>query len=262
MVEIHYPVCAAENAEHVGKEGDRRPLVDFLCGPEIPGVKLTPGRLFWRTPGKLQLLDSLRQNPHGLLLEVWGPRSVRLIGLRSRPILPLRGRDGHGVIPLVLAKGHKLLDVSRRAEAVLGEGNRKWGDRWVWRSGKTTLPPPGEVRPTSGSISRQARSTRSGRFCAMSTVGLVQHRLGVGQAQAGDAVIVLIRRLNWSRADLANCSHNEFNRWSRRFWHNSRGLCNYTASRTRQYLHALRQLASHLDWHEPIGLQKRLAGQI
>ncbi len=217
MVVIHYPVCAAENAEYVGKEGDWRPRVDFPCGLEIPGVKLTPGRLFWRTPGKLQLLDSLRQNPHEL--EVWGPRSVRLIGLRSRPILPLRGRDGHGVTPLVLAKGHKLLDVSRRAEAVLGEGNREWGDRWVWRSGKTTLPPPGEGWPTSGTLAAVGLTSNraqtiiaagpehaSRQVRAMSTVGLVQRRLGAGQAQAGDAVIVLIQRLYWSHADLANCS--------------------------------------------------------
>ncbi len=33
--------------------------------------ELTPDRLFWRIPGKLQLLHSLRQNPHELLLEVW-----------------------------------------------------------------------------------------------------------------------------------------------------------------------------------------------
>ncbi len=27
------------------------------------------------------------------------------------------------------------------------------------------------------------------------------------------------------------------------------------------HLHALRQLASHLDWREPIGLQERLKGR-
>ncbi len=106
-------------------QGDRRPRVNFPCWPEIPRVKLTPDRLFWRTPGKLQLMNSLGQNPHELLLEVWRPRAIHLIGLRSRPILPLRDRDGHGVLPLLLAKGYKLLDVSRGVEAILGEGN--WG---------------------------------------------------------------------------------------------------------------------------------------
>ncbi len=43
----------------------------------------------------------------------------------------------------------------------------------------------------------------------MSAVGLVQRRLGVGQAQAGNAVKVMIQRFDWSRADLANCSHYE-----------------------------------------------------
>ncbi len=38
---------------------------------------------------------------------------------------------------------------------------------------------------------------------AMSAVGLVQRRLGVGQAQAGDAVKVMIQRFDGSRADLA-----------------------------------------------------------
>ncbi len=31
--------------------------------------------------------------------------------------------------------------------------------------------------------------------------------------------------------------------------------------RARHYLHASRQLASHLDWREPIGLQERLEGR-
>ncbi len=35
-----------------GEEGERRPRVNFPCGPEIPRVKLIPDRLFWRTPGK------------------------------------------------------------------------------------------------------------------------------------------------------------------------------------------------------------------
>ncbi len=55
---------------YVGEERNRHPRVSFACGPEVPRVKLTPDKLFWRTPGKLQLLDSLRQNSHELLLEV------------------------------------------------------------------------------------------------------------------------------------------------------------------------------------------------
>ncbi len=31
-----------------------------------------------------------------------------------------------------------------------------------------------------------------------------------GEAQAGDAVKVMIQRFDWSRADLAYCSHHEF----------------------------------------------------
>ncbi len=94
----------------------------------------------------------------------------------------------------------------------------------------------------------------------MSAVGLVQRGLGVGQAQAGDSVKVLIRWFDWSHADLANCSHIELNRWSRRFWRNCRGHRIYTVSSS-SYLHTLRQLASHLDWREPIGLQERLKGR-
>ncbi len=39
---------------------------------------------------------------------------------------------------------------------------------------------------------------------AKSTVGLVQRRLGVGQAQAGDAMEMLIQRFDGSRADLTH----------------------------------------------------------
>ncbi len=152
-----------------------------------------------------------------------------------------------------------------------GKETVEWGDHWVWRSGKTTLPPPGEEETTSARW-RQWASPRIGHIAAgpenearqvraMSTVGLVQRHLGLGQAQAGNAVIVLIRRFYWSRADLANCSHNEFNRWSRRFWRYCCGHRIYTASRAGQYLYALRQLASHLDWREPIGLQESLKGR-
>ncbi len=130
--------------------------------------------------------------------------SDHLIGLPSHPILSLQGRNGHGVIPLFLAKGHKLLDVSRRAEAVFGEGNRGMGRAL------------GLVeRQDDG---RRKASPRIGRepYCsgprALSTVGLIQRRLSMGQAQAGDAVIVLIQHFYCSCADLVNCSHNEFNR--------------------------------------------------
>ncbi len=62
--------CLHQLLVYVGEERNRRPRVSFACGPEVPRVKLTPDRLFWRTPGKLQLLYSLRQNLHELLLEV------------------------------------------------------------------------------------------------------------------------------------------------------------------------------------------------
>ncbi len=42
-------------------------------------------------------------------------------------ILFYRGRDGHGVIPLLVAKGYEPLDVRRGAETVLGKGNRGMG---------------------------------------------------------------------------------------------------------------------------------------
>ncbi len=43
-------------------------------------------------------------------------------------------------------------------------------------------------------------------------------------------------------------------------WRNCRGHRIYTVSSS-SYLQALRQLASHLDWREPIGLQERLKGR-
>ncbi len=78
---------------------------------------------------------------------------------------------------------------------------------------------------------------------AMSTVGLVQRRLGVGQAQAGDAWRC------WSSGSMgpAQILHTEAitsSRWSKRFWYNCREHRIYTVSSS--YLHALRQLASHL----------------
>ncbi len=66
-----------------------------------------------------------------------------MIGLRSRPIPFLRGRDGHGVIPLLVAKGYELLDVRRGRKQSLGKETGEWGDRWVRLRGKTALPPPG-----------------------------------------------------------------------------------------------------------------------
>ncbi len=143
--------------------------------------------LFWMTPGKLQLLDSIRQNPHELRLEVWEPRAVCLIGLRSRTILPLRGRNGHRVIPLLLAKGHKLLDISRRAEAVLWEGNKPY------RGGPGACGPAGlrnvctQTRPASPWRGPSPGRRRSDRV---------------------DPAVLQY----WSRVDLANCSHNEFSR--------------------------------------------------
>ncbi len=106
-------------------------------------------------------------------------------------ILFHRGRDGHGVIPLLVAKGYEPLDIRRGAETVLGKGN--------WGMGR----PLGSAAQQDGAPGAPVR--------AMSAVGLVQRRLGMGQAQAGDTVKVMIQQFDWSRADLANCSHYEFN---------------------------------------------------
>ncbi len=99
-----------------------------------------------------------------------------MIGFRYRPIPFLRGRDGHGVIPLLVAKGYELLDVRRGRKQSLGKETGEWGDRWVRRRGKTALPPPGGGGPTSGTlaavsptpnrprtISQRAQNTRAGR---------------------------------------------------------------------------------------------------
>ncbi len=99
----------------------------------------------------------------------------------------------------------------------LGKEIGECGDRWVRRHGKTALPPPGEggahQRHAGGSEphpEQAANHIAAGpehadrQVRAMSTVGLVQCRLGVGQAQAGDAVEMLIQRFDGSRADLTH----------------------------------------------------------
>ncbi len=65
-------LCVRVDARRLGRRPRLHQLLVYV-GEERnrhPRVKLTPDKLFWRTPGKLQLLDSLRQNPHELLLEV------------------------------------------------------------------------------------------------------------------------------------------------------------------------------------------------
>ncbi len=116
------------------------------------------------------------------------------------------------------------------------------------------------IRPRT--ISRWARSMRDGRSAQCPQSELVQGRLSVGQDQAGDAVIVLIRRFYWSRADLANCSHNDFSRWSR-FWRNCCGhrilYCRSSSSVFACNLHTSRQLANRTSGEEfPWKLEREL----
>ncbi len=83
-----------------------------------------------------------------------------MIGLRSRPILLLRGREGHGVIPLLVAKGYELLDVRRGAETVLGKGNRGMG-RPLGSAARQDDCSRRQVSPTPNrprTITRRARS--------------------------------------------------------------------------------------------------------
>ncbi len=80
----------------------------------------------------------------------------------------------------------------------------------------------------------------------------------------GNAPVTMVTSVPWERerditvvAVLAAPQPTVF---SIRFWCNCRGHRIYTVSSS-SYLHALRQLASHLDWCEPIGLQERLKGR-
>ncbi len=131
------------------------------------------------------------------------------------------------------------------------------GDRWVRRHGKTALPPPGEGGLTSGTLaavsptpnrprttSRRARSTRTGRSaqCPQSDI------FSAASAWARPRQATQWRC--WSSGSMgpAQILHTEAitnSRWSRRFWYNCREHRIYTVSSS-SYLHALRQLASHL----------------
>ncbi len=67
------------------------------------------------------------------------------------------------------------------------------------------------ARPRTGrEPHRGGPGARGPEVRAKSTVGLVQRRLGVSQAQAGDAMEMLIQRFDGSRADLTHWSHHEF----------------------------------------------------
>ncbi len=127
--------------------------------------------------------------------------------------------------PLLLAKGHKLLDVTRGVEGVLGEGKRGMGRPLCLAVRQDNTPATRRVGLTSGTLvvvgltsnrlrtkSRWARSMRASRSAQCPQSDSSSAASAAGQAQAGDAVIVLIRWFNtWSRADLGNCSHNKFN---------------------------------------------------
>ncbi len=115
-----------------------------------------------------------------------------------------------------MAKGYESLDIGRGAETVLGEGNRgmrrtlgsaarqdgapaaRRGGAHQRHAGGSEPHPEQAANHIAAGPEHADREVR-----AMSAVGLVQRRLGVGQAQAGDAVKVMIQRFDGSRADLA-----------------------------------------------------------
>ncbi len=174
--------------------------------------------------------------------------------------LPGAARGGEGGV-LRSCKSHVFQDLGSSSWRYEGSELSKWSGSDPAQSSFSEAEMDMASYPSSWPKDMNSSMLEGGgrEVRAMSEVGLVQHRLGVGQAQAGDAVKVMIQWFDWSRADLANCSHYEFNRWSRRFWCNCRGHRIYTVSSS-SYLHALRQLASHLDWRELIGLE-RLKGR-
>ncbi len=140
-----------------------------------------------------------------------------MLGLRSCPLLLLRGRDGHGLVALLVAKGYESLDVGRGVETVLGEGNRgmrrplgstarqdgapaaRRGGAHQRHAGGSEPHPEQAANHIAAGPEHADRKVR-----AKSTVGLVQRRLGVSQAQAGDAMEMLIQRFDGSRADLTH----------------------------------------------------------
>ncbi len=80
----------------------------------------------------------------------------------------------------------------------------------------------------------------------------------------GNAPVTMVTSVPWERERditvVAVLTAPQPTVFSIRFWCNCRGHRIYTVSSS-SYLHALRQLASHLDWREPIGLQERLKGR-
>ncbi len=121
------------------------------------------------------------------------------------------------------------------------EGGRKqssgkeigeWGDRWVRRHGKTALPPPGEGGLTSGRSAQCPQSDSSSAASAWARPRQATQWRWWSSGSMGPAQILHTEAITNSR-------------WSRRFWYNCRGHRIYTVSSS-SYLHALRQLASHL----------------
>ncbi len=116
-----------------------------------------------------------------------------------------------------MAKSYESLNIGRGAEAVLGERDRRMrrplgsaarqDDAPAARRGGAHQRHAGgsEPHPEQAANHIAAGPEHADRQVrAMSTVGLVQRRLGVGQAQAGDAVEMLIQRFDGSRADLTH----------------------------------------------------------
>ncbi len=105
------------------------------------------------------------------------------------------------------------------------------------------------------------------QICTVCGVRHLQSRLRLGQAQAGDAVVMALRRVfDWSCANTAVGRHliTGIGRDGKDSNIIVVGFRIYTASSSslsRHYLHASGQLASQLDWREPIGLQERLEGR-
>ncbi len=80
----------------------------------------------------------------------------------------------------------------------------------------------------------------------------------------GNAPVTMVTSVPWERERditvVAVHAAPQPTVFSIRFWCNCRGHRIHTVSSS-SYLHALRQLASHFDWREPIGLQERLKGR-
>ncbi len=110
------------------------------------------------------------------------------------------------------------------------------GDRWVRRPGKTTLPPPGEggahQRHAGGRSAQCPQSDSSSAASAWARPRQATQWRCWSSGSMGPAQILHTEAITSSR-------------WSKRFWYNCREHRIYTVSSS-PYLHALRQLASHL----------------